>query len=95
MEKIDDIINELESVCFELVKELPPEGKPLTIYIHDGSEYIYINGHFDEIGKIEIDLNPTFEIIQEQAPQEKPPTNCKNCGAVLKGHVCEYCGTRY
>lgn len=22
-------------------------------------------------------------------------TNCKNCGAVLKGSVCEYCGTNY
>lgn len=22
-------------------------------------------------------------------------TNCKNCGAVLKGSVCEYCGTVY
>jgi len=22
-------------------------------------------------------------------------TNCKNCGAVLKGDKCEYCGTRY
>lgn len=22
-------------------------------------------------------------------------TNCVNCGAVLKGNVCEYCGTRY
>lgn len=22
-------------------------------------------------------------------------TNCKNCGAVLKGNICEYCGTNY
>ena len=22
-------------------------------------------------------------------------TNCKNCGAPLRAHVCEYCGTRY
>lgn len=22
-------------------------------------------------------------------------TNCVNCGAILKGNVCEYCGTRY
>lgn len=35
------------------------------------------------------------DLPQEQAPKEKPPTNCKNCGAVLKGHVCEYCATRY
>lgn len=23
------------------------------------------------------------------------PTNCKNCGAPLKSHNCEYCGTKY
>ncbi len=23
------------------------------------------------------------------------PTNCKNCGAVLHGNKCEYCGTEY
>lgn len=22
-------------------------------------------------------------------------TNCVNCGAAIKGNVCEYCGTRY
>lgn len=22
-------------------------------------------------------------------------TNCKNCGAILTGNLCEYCGTRY
>lgn len=22
-------------------------------------------------------------------------TNCRNCGAVLTGHICEYCGTTY
>lgn len=34
-------------------------------------------------------------------PSRMPPrplkkmTNCKNCGAPLKGSVCEYCGTFY
>lgn len=23
------------------------------------------------------------------------PKNCVNCGAVLRSHICEYCGTRY
>lgn len=27
--------------------------------------------------------------------QEYIETNCKNCGAAVKGHYCEYCGTRY
>lgn len=22
-------------------------------------------------------------------------TNCVNCGAILRGNVCEYCGTKY
>ena len=21
------------------------------------------------------------------------PTNCKNCGAILHNHICEYCGS--
>lgn len=25
----------------------------------------------------------------------KHPTNCRNCGAPLRGSVCEYCGTYY
>ena len=23
------------------------------------------------------------------------PTNCKNCGAPLHGHICEFCDTEY
>lgn len=23
------------------------------------------------------------------------PTNCVNCGAILHGNICEYCGTEY
>ena len=28
-------------------------------------------------------------------PQVAVPTNCKNCGAPLHGHKCEYCDTEY
>ena len=28
-------------------------------------------------------------------PKPEQPTNCKNCGAVLNGRLCEYCGTEY
>ena len=27
--------------------------------------------------------------------EEYLPTNCKNCGAPLESHRCEYCGTKY
>ena len=27
--------------------------------------------------------------------EEKLPSNCKNCGAPLSSHTCEYCGTKY
>lgn len=27
--------------------------------------------------------------------QEYVETNCKNCGAAVRGSYCEYCGTRY
>lgn len=27
--------------------------------------------------------------------EEHLPTNCKNCGAPLESHRCEYCGTKY
>ena len=31
----------------------------------------------------------------EEKPVKPKHTNCINCGAPLKGSVCEYCGTRY
>lgn len=31
----------------------------------------------------------------EELGNPSHPTNCKNCGAVLKGSTCEYCGTKY
>lgn len=27
--------------------------------------------------------------------KQRKLTNCKNCGAVLHGNKCEYCGTEY
>lgn len=38
--------------------------------------------------------------FSDNEPVERPtkityPSNCKNCGAVMKSHVCEYCGTHY
>ena len=40
------------------------------------------------------------ENLNEPKEEPKPakikyPTNCKNCGAVMKSCTCEYCGTTY
>lgn len=34
------------------------------------------------------------EVATAPAPKTYP-TNCKNCGAVLHSHQCEYCGSEY
>ena len=90
---LDEIIsdNKLE---FELVASLPPKGKTGTIYICGNTEYIFVENTWNEIGKVEnYYASAEMSVIQNQ--EEKLPTNCKNCGAVLKGHVCEYCGSIY
>jgi hypothetical protein len=33
--------------------------------------------------------------LKEENEPNNLPKNCVNCGAVLRTHICEYCGTRY
>lgn len=92
---LDEIIsdNKLE---FELVASLPPKGKTGTIYICNNTEYLFVKNTWEEIGKVENYYTHAEMLeLQLQTQEEKLPTNCKNCGAVLKGHVCEYCGSIY
>lgn len=92
---LDEIIsdNKLE---FELVASLPPKGKTGTIYICDNTEYLFVKNAWNEIGKVEPYYTSAEMLeLQLQTQEEKPLTNCKNCGAVLKSHVCEYCGSIY
>ena len=35
----------------------------------------------------------TLDILANM--RKKAVTNCKNCAAPLKNHLCEYCGTNY
>lgn len=35
-----------------------------------------------------------YDTIYSQ-PEKELPHNCVNCGAVLTGDICEYCGTKY
>lgn len=54
-----------------------------------GRKYVFYNGDwtlFDHGWKQEVATAP--------APKTYP-TNCKNCGAVLHSHICEYCGSEY
>ena len=34
---------------------------------------------------------PNHDLVE----RKQIPRNCKNCGAVLTSHQCEYCGTQY
>lgn len=90
---LDEIISD-SKIEFELVASLPPKGKTGTIYICDNTEYLFVENRWNEIGKVE-PYYTNAEMLEIQTQEEKPPTNCKNCGAVLKGHVCEYCGSIY
>jgi hypothetical protein len=55
--------------------------------------YRDINGrlYFNEVCVDEPDLLNN-EVIVHKNPI---PTNCKNCGAILHSHECEYCGSKY
>lgn len=61
-----------------------------------------------KVGDVYVDLNemtvycftgqewkPIQEIDARNRETDKSPENCKNCGAPLTGHVCEYCGSVY
>ena len=75
---------------FVIVDSLPDVGEPGTIYVNDTNTYMYTEElGWQNIGQTDVD------IVGVDLSLDKLPTNCKNCGAVLKGHVCEYCGTRY
>ena len=37
----------------------------------------------------------TWTAYKSTAKKNNITTNCRNCGAIIKGCVCEYCGTVY
>ena len=69
------------------VNNLPDKGEKGVIYYltQRQKQYIYTN-KWEEIG------STTWNDVNTQ---KMLPTNCKNCGAALHGHKCEYCGTTY
>lgn len=80
----------------ESFKELPKEAKygSICYCIKDKCVYIY-NGYNNDGVWVELcsvnELNyPTHTTTTITITY---PTNCKNCGAILHNHICEYCGS--
>ena len=85
--KVDYIMTDKEFICSG--RGLPPEKGEKEhkngeiYYTADTNQiYVYKDNNFIELspGKV-YSLPETF--------------NCRNCGAPIKEHQCEYCGTRY
>lgn len=63
---------------------------------------VYIMNTINEVLEV-VDTNDTVNTLNELVgyikkhaeSDEKLPTNCVNCGAVLTSNKCEYCGTIY
>lgn len=68
-------------------QELPKIGSIGDIWLCEDNEYAWVGSEWLPLGK-----------IGEDKPLEDKPLVakiCTRCGAPLKGHKCEYCGTEY
>lgn len=92
---------------YEMLKPMDWERKQKLVtaeYINGDKMYKHVYGdayrdvsghlHCDRIYTYTYDLKYREEDV-EPTIQCSLPTNCKNCGAPLHSHECEYCGTRY
>ena len=76
---------------FEGVVSIEPEKKTAfyadnkTYFTHTTPETITLTATLDKFTDVDA-LTKDSGYIE---------TNCKNCGAAVRGHYCEYCGTRY
>lgn len=75
------------------------------IHVWDKSELNRIKSHYGTLAYV-VSINETYIGTPEGrwAPiivadgvvkDNKDITNCRNCGAPVKGYKCEYCGTKY
>lgn len=65
----------------------PEDG--VIVYIHSTQEYcVGVLGEWHYLANYNYMPNNIEKIYDKL-------TNCKNCGAPLRAHVCEYCGTHY
>ena len=83
---IDDIKNIDKNKAFSIGDVIYDKANRVT--------YLYTdNGKFEPLFSDGSTYNDTD---YSSALKMKPhPTNCTNCGAVLKDYKCEYCGTEY
>ena len=54
----------------------------------DGGLYAYVYDGWETIA-----YTPSSYNENTQIKKISYPTNCKNCGAILHNHICEYCDT--
>lgn len=90
---------------YEMLKPIDWERKQKLVtaeYINGDKMYkhVYGNAYRDVSGHLHYDRIYTYD-LEYREEGAKPtiqcslPTNCKNCGAPLHSHECEYCGSEY
>lgn len=58
-------------------------------------QLLYCDGSlFMNTGDAYVRISDEFQITSKNEHLHLP-TNCKNCGAPLHEHICEFCGTEY
>ena len=90
---------------YEMLKPMDYEQKQKLVtaeYINGDKMYkhVYGDAYRDASGHLHYDRIYTYELEYreegvESTIQKQLPTNCKNCGAPLHSHECEYCGSKY
>ena len=71
----------------DLCTVTPEDG--VMVYIHSTQKYcVGVLGKWHYFADYNYIPNNVEEIYDKL-------TNCKNCGAPLRAHICEYCGTHY
>ena len=74
--------------------DLPLNNSIGDVYISNNDNTTWVctttTGKWDIIGSLS-DYSLTNKPVEEK--HITYPTNCKNCGAILHNHICEYCGS--
>lgn len=88
---------------YEMLKSMNYEKMLATAeYINGDKMYkhVYGDAYRDMSGHLHCDKIYTYNLeykeeCLEHTMRSTLPTNCKNCGAPLHSHECEYCGSEY
>lgn len=93
--------NIVSSFCFRgSVKSkdnLPLDASIGDIYISNNDNATWVcTTTTSKTSKWDVISSPSDYSLTNKPVKEKRityPTNCKNCGAILHNHICEYCGS--